>query len=263
LKHGIGYIVSLYIFALFETILPVKYSNNQLVEVNCGFQFPKETIAWDSTFFGQYYERIKELGFKDKEERKGVQITFNGLLVDSKDPDVATSQIEDQVIFRNREKGLAILIGKGKVSFHCVNEYKGWENFLNDFLMPFSEHYKALGLGNGKRQCSVVYLNRFTKSVDEKLSDYLTIISPLEQKFGIEIVSSVQRVISNKENLLIAKLNSQVIEKIQNVNLECGSVCVNEECMNSNDWFYQANQTHEPILSFFEAIITEKLRNEL
>jgi len=241
----------------------VKYTNNHLAEVNCGFQFPDETVAWDSTFFGQYYEKIKDLGFKEREERKGVQITFNGLLVDAKKPPVATSQIEDQVIFRNSEKGLAILIGKGRVSFHCVKEYKGWDVFMSDFLLPFSEHYKSLGLGNGKRQCSVVYLNRFTKNVDENLSDYLTIISPLEQKFGIEIVSSVQRVVSNKKNLLIAKLNSQVIEKTQNINLECGAVCVNEECMNSNDWSYQASQTHEPILSFFEAIITEKLRKEL
>lgn len=241
----------------------VKYSNNHLVEVNCGFQFPDETVAWDSTFFGQYYEKIKDLGFKNREERKGVQITFSGLTIDMKKPPVASSQIEDQVIFRNIEKGLAILLGKGRISFHCVRGYESWEVFLQDFIVPFSEHYKSLGLGNGKRQCSVVYLNKFVKNCDESLSDYLTIISPLEQKFGNEVMSSVQRVVSNSKNLLIAKLNSQVIEKVQNINLECGAVCVNEDCMNSGDWAYQASQTHEPILSFFEAIITDKLRNEL
>jgi len=241
----------------------VKYSNNHLAEVYCGFQFPEETVVWDSTFFGQYYEKIRNSGFKDREERKGVQITFNGLLADSQKLPFATSQIEDQVIFRNNEKGLAILIGKGRVSFHCVRGYQRWDVFLNDFIIPFSEHYKSIGLGNGKRQCSVVYLNKFTKSADETLSDYLTIISPLEQSFGIEIISSVQRVVSNEKNLLIAKLNSQVVDKTKNINLECGAVCVNEECMNSDDWSYQASQTHEPILSFFEAIITKTLREEL
>jgi uncharacterized protein (TIGR04255 family) len=241
----------------------VKYSNHHLIEVNCGFQFPEETVNWDSTFFGQYYEKIKDSGFIEREDRKGVQIMFNAFISDSKSPPITTSQIEDQVIFKNSEKGLAILIGKGRVSFHCIKGYQKWDVFLNEFIMPFAEHYKSLGLGNGKRQCSVVYLNRFTKSVEENLSDYLTIISSLEPKFGVEIMSSVQRVVSNKKNLLIAKLNSQVVEKTQNINLECGAVCINEKCMSNEDWSYQANQTHEPILSFFEAIITEKLRKEL
>lgn len=241
----------------------MKYSNNHLIEVNCGFQFLEETLPWDSTFFGQYYEKIKESGFSEKEERKGVQITFNELLGDTSKSSVATSQIEDQVIFRNAEKGFAILMGKGRISFHCVNGYSGWDVFLNDFILPYTKLYKALGLGNGKRQCSVVYLNIFAKNVDEKLSNYFTIISPLEQSFGVEIISSVQRVVSNEKNLLIAKLNSKVIENTQNINLECGAVCVNEDCLNNPDWIFQANQTHEPTSSFFEAITTDKLRREL
>ncbi len=241
----------------------MKYSNNHLIEVNCGFQFIEETVVWDSTFFGQYYEKIRNLGFEDKEERKGVQITFNAVQAGFQNLPITTSQVEDQVLFKNIEKGLAILIGKGRISFHCIRGYQTWDVFLNDFIIPFSEHYRSIGLGNGKRQCSVVYLNRFTKSVEETLSDYFTIISPLEKKFGIEIISTVQRVVANDKNLLIAKLNSQVVNKTQNINLECGAVCVNEGCMNSDNWGDQASQTHEPILSFFEAIITEKLRKEL
>lgn len=242
----------------------MKYSNRHLIEVNCGFQFLEETTPWDSTFFGQYYEKIKESGFKHREERKGVQITFNPLNIEQKNSPITTSQIEDQVIFRNNEKGLAVVLGKGKISFHTVQGYAGWESFLNDFIKPYYEFYRELGLGNGKRQCSVVYLNRFTKNTSDNLSDYLTIISPLKKDFGIEVVSTIQRVVSNKDNLLIAKLNSQVVNNTQVIiNLECGAVCVNEGCMNSDDWEKQANSTHAPILEFFENIITDNLRKEL
>ena len=130
------------------------------------------TVVWHSTFFGQYYEKIKDSGFIKREERKSVQITFNGLLQASKNPPITASQIEDQVIFRNVDKGWAILIGKERISFHCVKDYLGWDCFLNDFILPFSEYYKSLGLGNGKRQCSIVYLNKLTKGTNENLSDY-------------------------------------------------------------------------------------------
>jgi uncharacterized protein (TIGR04255 family) len=254
--------IFVYICCITTKFSSVQYSNKHLTEVNCGFQFPEESVAWDSTFFGQFYEKIKELGFTDREERKGVQIRFNGNVADSKLP-ITTSHVEDQVVFRDKTKGLAILLGKGKISFHCVNDYKNWEVFLKTFIIPFSELYKSLGLGNGKRQCSVVYLNRFTKKAEDKLSDYFTIVNSLEQKFGQEVATSIQRIVTNPKNQLVTKLNSQQIGGIQNINLECGAVCINEECMKSDDWSYQANQTHEPIFEFFEAIISEKLRGEL
>ncbi|MDZ4758626.1 MAG: TIGR04255 family protein [Bacteroidota bacterium] len=241
----------------------VQYSNNHLIEVSCGFEFPEETTTWDSTYFGRYFEKIKSLGFNQRTERKGVQIKFEANLIDASKEPFTTSQAEDQVIFRDEEKGLAVLIGKGRISFHCVKNYMGWEGFLNEVIKPYSELYKTLDLGNGKRQCSIVYLNRFNKEVGDGLSDYFTLISPLEQKFGAEIITSVQRIISNKNNLLISKLNSQVIQNIQNINLECGAVCIDEECIKNNDWIYQANQTHEPIFNFFKAITTDNLRNTL
>lgn len=184
-------------------------------------------------------------------------------MINSGQAPLATSQLEDQVIFKNNKKHQAILLGKNRISFHIVNDYKGWNSFLEDVIIPYSNIYKSLGLGNGKRQCSIVYLNRFKKSSSDDLSNYFRIISQVEPKFGKEVMTFVQRVISNESNLLIAKLNSQIMDKIQNVNLECGAICANEQCMNGTDWIYQANQTHEPILNFFEDVITDKLKQEL
>lgn len=238
-----------------------KYSNRHLIEVSCGFQFPQETLEWDSTFFGQYYDKIKDLGFSEKEERKGVQITFKGSKGDNSQP-FSSSEIEDQVIFKNTSNGWAIAMGKGKISFHILKNYSGWDFLIENLVSPFFNFYEQLGLGNGVRQCNIVYLNRFIKLPSEKLSDYFTIISAMDSKFGIETNTSLQRVIENENNFLITKLNTQLLPNGLNINFECGAICKNINCMNT-DWLSQANRTHEPIKDFFESLITEKLRREL
>ena len=240
------------------------YSNKHLIEVNCGFAFPNETTLWDSTFFGQYYEKIKVLGFSDREERKGVQIKFEAIVKSAKTSPISASEIEDQIVFRNPQKGWAILMGKGKISFHILKDYTKWDDFIEQFIKPFTELYKGIGLGNGTRQCSVVYLNRFAKKKEENLSDYFTMATQLDSKFGVETVTSVQRVFNNTKNLLIAKLNSQTgNDDINTINLECGAICVNTDCLESDDWLNQAYKTREPIREFFEELITERLRKEL
>lgn len=241
----------------------MQYSNRHLVEVNCGFQFANETTPWDSTFFGQFYEKIKTTGFTERQERKGVQIKFDGNLKNKGAAPLSSSEIEDHIIFKNNDKGIAIAMGKNKISFHIVKEYSNWGNFVTNLIEPYTKIYRELGLGNGVRQCSIVYLNRFIKKSDEKLSDYFTIISPIDIKFGIERTTSIQRIIENDANFLITKLNSQARLDGLNINLECGAICKSTVCMNTPDWIYQANQTHEPIFNFFESIITEKLRKEL
>jgi uncharacterized protein (TIGR04255 family) len=238
-----------------------QYSNRHLIEVNCGFQFPQETLSWDSTFFGQYYDKIKSEGFAEKQERKGVQITFNNLNNNSQIP-FTSSEVEDQVIFKNTKKGWAIAMGKGKISFHVVQDYTNWNDFINSFISPFFTFYTDLGLGNGIRNCNIVYLNRFVKPVKEKLSNCFTIISDIDDRFGIETNTSLQRIIQSDATLLIAKLNSQIQSNGVNINLECGAICKSLICMNK-DWFNQANDTHEPIRDFFESLITPKLRKEL
>ena len=243
----------------------MAYSNKHLIEVTCGFQFNNETSKWDSVYFGQYYDKIKDQGFTERQEKKGIQIQVNANPADSSTSIKTTSQnLEDQVIFKNPSNGWAVKIGKGKISFHIVNNYTIWEDFLNLFIKPYVEKYLDLGLGNGPRQCNVIYLNRFLKPATENLSDYFTVVSPMNLDFGIETTTFVQRVFNDKgKNLLITKLNSKTIDKTNTINLECGAVCINNDSINSVDWVDQANSTHAPIKAFFEAIITEKLRKEL
>jgi uncharacterized protein (TIGR04255 family) len=240
-----------------------QYSNRHLVEVNCGFQFQNESTLWDSTFFGQFYEKIKSDGFNEKQERKGVQIKFEPNSKGNTSLPFTSSEVEDQVIFKNTDKGWAIAMGKNRISFHVLKNYTNWLDFASNVIQPYSQHYRALGLGNGIRTCNIIYLNQFIKPVGEQLSDYFNIISPINSSYGIETITSLQRIVESNVNLLITKLNSQAVANRLNINLECGAVCKNIACMNNSDWIEQANQTHGPVRGFFESIITEKLRAEL
>jgi uncharacterized protein (TIGR04255 family) len=239
---------------------PAAYNNLHLVEVNYGFQFTPSS-PWDSTYFGQYYERIKEHGFIDKQERRGIQIDLSNSPVQV----VRSGQtIDDQIIFKNSIKGWAIAMAKDKISFHVIKDYSGWENFKNDLIIPFYEIYLGLGLGKGRRQSNMIYLNRFTKDVSVNLSNYFTIIQGLDSSFGIEANTFIQRTFNTSDNILITKLNSQSRQDgKKNIMLECGAICKESKLMTSNNWQLQADKTHEPIRNFFEAIITEKLRKEL
>lgn len=243
----------------------MAYSNKHLVEVICGFQFNKETVKWDSTFYGQYYEKIKLSGFTERQERKGVQIQVEASPVQGVFPRTTSQIVEDNVVFKNPSKGWGITLGKGKISFHVITGYTEWEDFLKSMIIPYMKMYLDLGLGNGPRQCNIMYLNRFNKQASENLSDFFTIISPLHVEFGGEINTIVQRTFNNKgKTLLITKLNSIVNkEGINAINLECGAICISNDCMTTPDWIKQANETHDPIRSFFESIVTPKLRQEL
>ena len=237
-----------------------QYSNQHLIEVNCGFQFTEETTRWDSTYFGQYYDKIKNAGFIEKEERKGFQIQFAPN--NSSSFAFSNQNAEDQVVFKDSTKGRAILLGKDRISFHIIQNYTNWDDFLNLFIKPFIEYYFDLGLGNGARECSIIYLNRFSEPFSFKISDYFSIFSDVKNSYS-EIFTSGQRIFDNGDNLLIAKLNSQIQSNLNYVvNLECGATCKNIECK-KQDWEVQANNTHKPIKVFFESLITNKLRDKL
>jgi len=233
--------------------------NSHLVEVNCGFHFNQETTPWDSTFFGRFYEKIYDRGFTQKEVRRGVSIIF-GLKENANS--IPTQEIEEQFIFKN-SSGMAITMAQNKISFHITSNYSNWETFVNTLIRPISEIYKKLGLGNGERECNLVYLNRFSKSKDEDLSEYFKIISKIDKTLGDEANTFVQRVIDNGSNNLITKLKSQLTNNTFNINFECGAVNKDRFAKNNSDWIAQANMTHAPIRDFFESLITEKLKKEL
>lgn len=240
------------------------YKNNHLLEVNCGFHFTINNSNWDSTYFGQFYDKIKDFGFNEKIERKGIHVTIkeDKELTKSR---IASQEVEDQVVFKNSNKGLAIILAKDKISFHSLGKYINWFNFSNDFIKPMFEIYLNLGLGIGNVKCNVVYLNRFLIDKNSKISQHLSFFNEIENVGSIyEIDSNFQRVFK-KEDLTLLLRGNYVIDKNSSnkvINLECGSI-IDLVQVNNDNLLSIIDKAHFPIRELFENSITEQLKNTL
>lgn len=238
----------------------MPYSNKHLTEVICGFEFLEDPAIWDSVYFGSYFEKIRQLGFIERQERKAMKFQ---VLPSNSNPGPLPPVLppEDQFVFKNPVKNWGITMSKGVISFHVLKNYSGWIAFRDELITPFYTYYLDLGLGRGARNCTVMYLNQFEKPVSENLSDYFTIVSTLDKHFGPEKNTIVQRLFKDpKDQLLLTKLNTQDIPTNRyRINLECGALSLNSNM----NWLEQADSVHAPILKFFESIITDKQRQEL
>jgi uncharacterized protein (TIGR04255 family) len=238
----------------------MSYSNKHLTEVICSFDFIEDPAKWDSIFFGSYYEKIRPTGFTERQERKAVKFqtlpdwSNNGPMAPVLTPG-------DQFVFKNPAKNWGITMSQGVISFHILKDYTGWNAFRDDLIHPFYALYLDLGLGSGRRNCTVMYLNRFDKPVSEHLSNYFTIVSDIDKKFGPEKNTIVQRLFKGpEEQLLLTKLVTHDLPNAKyQINFECGALSL----QSNMNWLDQAEQTHAPIQSFFESIITDRQRQEL
>lgn len=241
------------------------YKNNHLLEVNCGFHFNTNDSNWDSTYFGQFYDKIKGFGFNEKIERKGIQVTIKEDKEETK-ARIASQEIEDQVIFKNTNKGLAIILAKDKISFHSLGNYIDWDNFSNSFIKPMFEIYLNLGLDYGNVKCNVVYLNRFSIDENSKISEHLNFINEINNLEGIyEVDSNFQRVF-RKNDLTLLLRGNYIIDKnnLSNkvINLECGSI-IEIPKINKQNLIEIIDKVHSPIRELFENSITDQLKKTL
>lgn len=241
------------------------YKNNHLLEVNCGFHFDLNDSRWDSTYFGQFYDKIKNSGFNEKIERKGIQVTIKEDKEETK-ARIASQDIEDQVIFKNSNKGLAIILAKDKISFHSLGKYLDWDDFSTNFIKPIFKIYSNLGLGTGNAKCNVVYLNRFIIDKNSRISEHLNFINEINNVEDVyEVDSNFQRIFKKNDLTLLLRGN-YIIDKNNPsnkiINLECGSIMDNSKVNNEN-LLNIINKVHSPIRELFENSITEQLKNTL
>jgi uncharacterized protein (TIGR04255 family) len=162
----------------------MPYSNKHLTEVICSFEFLEVSMKWDSIYFGSYFEKIRPLGFTERQERKAMK--FQTLPGNSNTGSIPPLTPEDQFVFKNPAKNWGITMSKGVISFHILKEYASWMIFRDELIVPFYTLYLDLGLGSGLRNCTVMYLNQFEKRVSDNLSDYFTIVSNIDKQFGPE-----------------------------------------------------------------------------
>lgn len=243
------------------------YTNQHLREVVCGFNFSEKEIIWDSTYFGQYFERIRGLGFNTREERPGIQIDFGDIPVDGNaELNVSAQKVESTMLFKNEARGWAISLGKDHISFHIVKGYDGWENFIANLIAPGLEAYCDLGLFSGKVKNTLAYLNQFSFSDENWMENYFTFLKPIGTTFGVESNTTIQRTFYYRQHLmLLMRLNTSLSSANNSriVNLECGSMTGNFVVADPKLWRELISQTHEPIGEFFNSLITNNLKSSL
>jgi len=239
------------------------YKNKHLLEVACTFNYELSEDDWDSSYFGVFYEKIKTKGFTEKEERKGIQIKFNGS--DKGLQNTSLKEVEPKMIFRNKTDGYAIVFGPNSISFNKLGNYTDWETFKNSFLIEFFKIFQELGLDIVIQNAQITYLNKFLIDSNNELSDYFKLISKINS-FGVEQNCTIQRsfIVDDKISLF-GKLNYKCNENVQKeVYLECGSKSLTPLTLeHSTDLINLATITKQPVRDFFDQIITDKLKSTL
>jgi len=230
-------------------------SKHQLAEVLCGFWFSSEQNPWDSTFFGKFFELIKNDGYTEKEEQQGYQVKFELKNAEIEKPTAQTDKLEPRMLFKNPEKNTAILMASNYISFHKLPPYTSWEILLEEQIKPSLVHYNEIGLGKGLLQVQMLYLNSYNFKKETNLSDTFSFLPAVEKfRIGKERSLLFQSQYELDPNLLLQiKLNSiPIIDNNKQVFLECSCMAYNKT--GDENWLKIASQAHDTNNKVFNTI---------
>ena len=229
---------------------------HDLVEVLCSFGFEPNANPWDSTFFGEFYEKIKTIGFTEKQEQKGIQFKVE---IDARTPAIPRASadvLETRMLFRNSNTNSAIILAPNFISFHKLAPYASWETFRKESIEPGLRIYQELGLGLHRLlQTQVLYLNKYEFERGVGLSEKFKFI-PEVDKMGIGKEKSLrfQSQYDFDPNLIMQiKLNANSLSNgRKDVVLECSCIAMNNE--DSSDYFSLAELAHKKNNEVFNLI---------
>jgi uncharacterized protein (TIGR04255 family) len=229
----------------------------------CTFNFLPGEVNWDSGFFGQFFDMIRDEGFTQREEKKGVKFEITPQIPAA----VPTMQeLDSQMIFRDPERKFAITMGKQLLSFHIVSTYADWESFNNELIIPYMGKYIGLGIYEKILSCQVLYLNSFRFDGKDSLSDYFKIVTPPMSQIGTEVFVNVNKsYLTPKGITLSVRVIPQpaAVPGTNQIMMECGAIGMVNNGLPIADWRSISGSVRQPIREFFEAIITPKLRETL
>lgn len=230
-----------------------------LAEVICGFTFNPVGSKWDSTYFGEYYKKILNLGFSEKSEQKGVkvkvQVNLNSGTVKGNSSEQNNSA-ESRMIFRNSKDNSAIILSPNYISFHKLAPYNNWEDFLDRLIKPGISHYSELGLFGNLSSIGLLYLNQYEVPEEFELSDLFAFL-PNVRIQGAESEENIFYMTQYKiESDLLAQIKLNVAKKTRNmkiVTLECS--CTIQSPTESPDWLTLATKAHSANGKVFNHLI--------
>jgi uncharacterized protein (TIGR04255 family) len=151
-------------------------SNNQhLVEVLCAIRFDPKKNEWDSTFFGRYYELIKNRGYTERKEQRQVELQLQVSSHDNKSI-IQENPPQIRMAFSNPESKSAVIMGNSFLSFHKLAPYENWEKLISDIVQPGLADYYQIGLGKGIIEVQCLYLNRYMIEEGQSVAKYFNFL---------------------------------------------------------------------------------------
>lgn len=238
----------------------MEFKNHKLKEAVCAFRFAQTAnVPWDSTYLGEYYNRIRGLGFSKKSQINPVSLKFE---IKANAQTTQPPQLEHgdtQMVFKTEDEKYAILVGNNYISFHTLNHYPGWDVFCPEVIEKFINEYFSLGLGKGLESAQMIFINNFTLEKNKDLSDYLNFV-PKMDAFGqgdelSHLFQSNYNISPNKKLSLKTIFNAKPKTE-KRVLLESNCIASNNEKGEIN-WNDLATDAHDSARNAFIKISTE------
>jgi uncharacterized protein (TIGR04255 family) len=242
----------------------MEYQNHKITEAVCAFRFNPYANKWDVTDYAMFYNKVKDLGFSNKQEIRPVQISFQQK-PDEIHNNPQTQEGDIQMVFKNNVGNKAILLGPNFISFHSLNGYLGWEIFSGNFIKEILKIYFDLGFGNYLLNAQMLYINNFQLENNQKLSDYLTFV-PQSENFGqgeelSHLFQSVYHIAPNKQLQIKTILNISNPDRMKNVILECNCIATNTH--NNIDWDTLSKDAHDAAKNAFLNVSTDIFKEKI
>jgi len=237
-----------------------KIPGHQLAEVICGFWFDRIQNNWDSTYFGNFHEHIKTLGYSEKQEQKGFQIRLDFNLQTPENSRTTHDEMETRMVFKNPEKNSAVILAANYISIHKLPHYTNWENFYQNDVLEVLNQYFSLGLGNGLIQCNMVYLNQFLVDKAGSISELFGILPQLPVlSSGKQQNLIFQSQYKFEPNLLaqLKLIQNQVLEDKIGYVFECGCIATKNQ-QNSETLEQLIQSAHDKANDIFKSVLMEK-----
>lgn len=249
----------------------MDYGNHFVREAICTFRFVNYEQTKDYLeYTWQFYQAIKEDGFTQK-QRRPVHVNLKlhqDVAIEDVTPTVTQGSIA--TVFTNSETGYSIIFDEDLISFNCVNNYRGWDLLVNEFIIPYLHKYIDLGIPQQLQNAQMAYINDVPLGDSERLSDYLAFIpaigmSDKSNELAIVFQGHYQMsptVIASAQ----AMLNPEVTDGEKRAIIECNSIATASEPVDK-DWLNHAmslaSQAHLNARIVFDSIVTPHFKNRI
>lgn len=228
-------------------------SNNQhLVEVLCAIRFDPNKNDWDSTYFGLFYELVKNRGYIERKEQRQVGFQLNVKPSDNQ-PIIKETPSQSRMVFSNLQLKSAIIMGENFISFHKLSPYENWEKLVVDIVQPGLEEYRQIGLGNGIIEVQCLYLNKYRLEAGESVTKYFNFFPNIPESKETQ-VSFQGRYEIDPNTFVQLRLNTTLNQQsFKDVFFECsGFVSVSQE---AEDFKVLAQKAHDSANNIYKNII--------